>query len=72
MATTQEAKVKVEGTGAEIDKKQREARELQKKEQALSEKLSEMEADEIRLNRLKEQVRKAKEEQETQTQDGAG
>ena len=57
MATTQEAKVKVEGAGAEIDKKQREARELQKKEQALSEKLSEMEADEIRLNRLKEQVR---------------
>lgn len=72
MATTQEAKVKVEGAGAEIDKKQREARELQKKEQALSEKLSEMEADEIRLNRLKEQVRKAKEEQETQTQDGTG
>jgi len=57
MATTQEAKVKVDGTGADIDKRQREAKELQRKEGALGEKLGEMEGDEIRVTRLKDEVR---------------
>jgi hypothetical protein len=57
MATTQEAKVRVDGTGADIDKRQREARELQKKEASLGEKLGEMEGDEIRVSRLKDEVR---------------
>ena len=57
MATTQEAKVRVDGTGADIDKRQREARELQKKEASLGEKLGEMEGDEIRVTRLKDEVR---------------
>ena len=95
MATTQEAKVRVDGTGADIDKRQREARELQRKEASLGEKLGEMEGDEIRVTRLKDevraclgqpspepqashssprpnQVRKHRDDQETQTQDGAG
>jgi len=72
MATTQEAKVKVDGTGADIDKRQREAKELQRKEGALGEKLGEMEGDEIRVTRLKDEVRKHRDDQETQTQDGAG
>ena len=95
MATTQEAKVRVDGTGADIDKRQREARELQRKEASLGEKLGEMEGDEIRVSRLKDevrtglghsphpkpkphsnprphQVRKHRDDQETQTQDGAG
>jgi len=72
MATTQEAKVRVDGTGADIDKKQREAKELQKKELQLGEKLGEMEGDEIRVQRLQGEVRRWRDEQETQTQDGAG
>ena len=70
MSKEQEQKVKVEGTGAEIERKQAEARELQKRETALTEKLSEMDGNEVRLQRLKDDKRRMQTESETQTQDG--
>jgi len=69
VAVKEQKSAKLAGSADDIAKKQREIKEMQKREQELTEKLDEMQGDEVRLKRIRDDLTRLKAEAETQTQE---
>ena len=69
VAVKEQKSAQLAGSADEIAKKQREVKEMQKREQELTEKLNEMQGDEVRLARIRDELTRLRAEAETQTQE---